>query len=451
MKIAVAQFYTGNVDYARYTVYTNKLYCEKHGYQYIVEADTQKINRTLDGRSPTWYKPKFMYEILEQTDVDYVLFLDIDAVIIDHEDKIENYISSEHDLLFTEDYGHHSVMNAGVFIAKNTDWVKNAMLNWWNLGDILRGDANPRLEVPLEWKEVAGYFRTALWHDQTCLTYMHDTDEEFRNKTKIITNRKLNWREPFDDNFIYHGFAYGNVPRRKLDYVYYKVSGQPLPTHEGKSLVELGMLNLSDKEIHHRYYSRVYEKLFEPIRTTVASIMEIGVAQGYSLATWKDYFTNSKIIGVDKDPSCGYLVRDEERISIVLADTGNVEDLKQLQSNYTDLDVILDDGGHRMDQQQLTLAYLLPCLKNDGLYILEDLHTSTEAKMPEKYIFNWGDPNKTTTLDMLRHFQQTGQIVSDYLTEEQCKYLENTIDTVTIFDDFGELTSITSVITKKQV
>jgi len=449
MKIAVAQFYTSHVGYAKYTVEINRLYCEQHGYQYILENDTTKILNTLEGRSPTWYKPKLIQEVLSQTDVDYVLFLDIDAVINDHADKIENYISADHELVFTTDYGHHSVMNAGVFIVKNTEWVRNTMSTWWELGDTLRGDANPRLEVPIEWKDKPGYFRTGLWHDQTCLTYMHDTDAEFRNKTTIITNRKLNWKEPFDDNFVYHGFAYGNTPFRKLDYVYYTITKQPLPTHEGKTLVELGMINLSDKETFHRYYSRVYEKLFEPIKATVTSIMEIGVAQGYSLATWKDYFINSKIIGVDKDPNCGYLIRNEERISIVAADTGNVDDLLRLQQNYSNLDIILDDGGHRMDQQQLALAYLLPCLKQDGLYVLEDLHTSTEAKMPEKYIFNWGDPNKTTTLDMLRHFQRTGQIVSDYLTPEQCRYLENTIDTVTIFDELGEYTSITSVITKK--
>ncbi len=449
MKIAIAQFYTQNIDYAKYVTEVNRMYCERHGYEYIVENDTAKITTALEGRSPTWYKPKLISDILNTTDIDYVLFLDIDAVIVDHDDKIENYISAEHDLVFTEDYGAHSIMNAGVFIAKNTEWVKQTMLTWWDLGDSLRGDANPRLQVPVEWQDKPGYFRTALWHDQTCLTYLHDTDEEFKNKINVITYRRLNWREPFDNNFVYHGFAYGNVAYRRMNQVHSKLTGQLPATNEGKSLMELVALSVSDKEYVHSYYSRVYDKLLTPLQTTTKRVMEIGVLEGASLAIWRDYFINAEIVGIDNNSECGSLVRGLDRISLDIADTGNEEDLRRLQQKYIDVDIILDDGGHKMHEQQLAFAYLFQSLKPNGLYILEDLHTSTEARMPEKYVFNWGDPTKTTTLEMLRNYQTTGKIVSDYLTPEQCAYLENNIDTVTIFDDRGEYTSITSVITKK--
>ena len=44
-----------------------------------------------------------------------------------------------------------------------------------------------------------------------------------------------------------------------------------------------------------------------------------------------------------------------------------------------------------MREQQIGLAKLFKCVKEGGIYIIEDLHTSLEALMPEKRIFNWGD------------------------------------------------------------
>lgn len=453
MKIVVAQFHTKNIDYAKYSTEINRLYCEKHGYEYFVESDTDKIKDALASpyRSPTWYKPKLILDVLETHNPDYVLFLDIDAVVVDFEDTIEKYISPEHDLVFANDYGPHSTMNAGVFLLKNTPWVKSAMQQWWELGDTLVGDSIPHLSVPEQWKVVPGYFRTGLWHDQSCLTYLYQNDEEFKEKTKVISHRRFNWREPFDANFIYHGFAHGDVPFRRLNYVHSKITSTPLESNVGKTLMELSIVYPSDKEHLHQYFTRVYNDLLVPRRDSTQTILEIGVGEGYSLATWRDFFPNATVIGVDNNPAAGEFVRSSGRVILSLADTGDVNDLLRIQRTYQNVDIILDDGGHRMHEQQFALVHLLPMLKDTGLYILEDLHTSTEAKMPEKEVFGWGDPNKTTTLDMLRHYQKTGKIVSDYYTPEQCKYLEDTIDSVVIYDELGEMTGITSIITKRKV
>ena len=40
------------------------------------------------------------------------------------------------------------------------------------------------------------------------------------------------------------------------------------------------------------------------------------------------------------------------------------------------LDIIIDDGGHKMSHQQLSLKYLFKNLNPNGYYIIEDLHTS---------------------------------------------------------------------------
>jgi hypothetical protein len=40
------------------------------------------------------------------------------------------------------------------------------------------------------------------------------------------------------------------------------------------------------------------------------------------------------------------------------------------------LDVVIDDGGHRMEQHRVSLDYLFPFVAPGGLYAIEDLHTA---------------------------------------------------------------------------
>jgi hypothetical protein len=94
------------------------------------------------------------------------------------------------------------------------------------------------------------------------------------------------------------------------------------------------------------------------------------------------------------------------------------------------------------------MAAFFKSLKSGGIFVMEDLHSSPEVRMPEKNaIWGWGDPTKTTTLEMLEGFINTGKIVSDYLTDEEQTYLEENIASIEIFKLAP--TSMTSIIYKK--
>jgi hypothetical protein len=101
-----------------------------------------------------------------------------------------------------------------------------------------------------------------------------------------------------------------------------------------------------------------------------------------------------------------------------------------------------------MRDQQITLAKLFKMLKSDGIYILEDLHTSFEVVMPEKAWCGWGDSSKTITLNMLESFKETGKIESDYMTQDEMDYLSENIKSVEIYKNRPDW-SVTSVIIKK--
>jgi hypothetical protein len=220
MKIVIAQFYTQNVSYGKYAEAINRKYCEEKGYEYFCEKDTVKIKAALGDRAATWYKPTLVAEVLSNYNPDYVLFLDIDAIVSDSNQKIENFIDENYDLILTQDVGHHSVANAGVFILKNTEWSKNFLKTWNDSAEKYAGKDARDLIITEQNLEREGYFKNALWHDQTCFTILYENNEDIRNHVKIIANRYLNYPEYNKGNFIFHAFAYGLVRDRTLDVIY---------------------------------------------------------------------------------------------------------------------------------------------------------------------------------------------------------------------------------------
>jgi len=220
MNIVVAQFYTSNVPYGPYAEAINKKYCEEKGYTYFCEKDNGKINSSLNGRAYTWYKPKLVEDVIDQLNPDYILFLDIDAIVSDFNQNIEDFIDDNYNIVFAEDVGHHSVMNAGVFLLKNTEWSRNFLKTWWESAENYKGKDARDLPIMEENLEKIGYFKQALWHDQTCLTIMYESDEDIKNNIKVISNRSFNYREYNKDNFIFHAFAYGHSHNRTLDVIY---------------------------------------------------------------------------------------------------------------------------------------------------------------------------------------------------------------------------------------
>jgi hypothetical protein len=220
MKILIAQFYTENVSYGKYAEAINKKYCEEKGYEYYCEKDTVKIRAILGDRAATWYKPTLVAEVLDNYNPDYILFMDIDAIISDPSQRIEDFIDENYDLILTEDVGHHSVANAGVFILKNTEWSKEFLKTWNDSAEKYAGKDSRGLVITEQNLENTGYFKNALWHDQTCFTILYESDVDIRSHVKIITNRSLNYPEYNKGNFIFHAFAYGLVKDRTLDIVY---------------------------------------------------------------------------------------------------------------------------------------------------------------------------------------------------------------------------------------
>jgi cephalosporin hydroxylase len=120
-----------------------------------------------------------------------------------------------------------------------------------------------------------------------------------------------------------------------------------------------------------RHYFDVYDQYFSRYRGTQVRILEIGIWNGGSLQMWKDYFGSlAEVVGMDIDERCKEF--EEDQITVIIGDQTDVSLLESLG----EFDIILDDGGHTMSQQTVSFNTLYSHVKPDGIYMVEDTHTS---------------------------------------------------------------------------
>ena len=140
------------------------------------------------------------------------------------------------------------------------------------------------------------------------------------------------------------------------------------------SLDEIAIKFKTDKSsIYHQYTSR-YEIYLDQYRDVEFNLLEIGVFDGASVKTWKQYFPKANIIAIDIDERCKQY--EEDRINIHIGDQTDVDFLNSIVKQYGHFEVILDDGGHSYKQQIVSFETLFPHLTSGGLYFIEDMHTS---------------------------------------------------------------------------
>jgi hypothetical protein len=192
-------------------------------------------------------------------------------------------------------------------------------------------------------------------------------------------------------------------------------------------LDSIGKKHGTDK-VHHGYMV-FYTRNFEKYKNKKLNLLEIGVYRGASLKTWEEYFPNGSIFGIDdgtlssKDSIIGLT---SGRIKTFIADQKNRQQLESAISGIDGLDIIIDDGLHFQEHQQVSIGFLFKYLKNGGLYIIEDLY-------PRVYNRGWGITTQACiTTNVLEEFRSIKKINSPYINEEEKSYMEKNIDQIDI-------------------
>jgi SAM-dependent methyltransferase len=203
-----------------------------------------------------------------------------------------------------------------------------------------------------------------------------------------------------------------------------------------KTLEQISQNYKSDKgEVYHNYLN-IYERYFGKYRDTLENFLEIGLWEGESLRMWRDYFNVGNLVGVD--------ILDLSHIelkntTILIGDQSVRADLESIADrSYKQFDIIIDDGGHMMHQQQITLGCMFKYLKPGGIFVIEDLHTCGNP--------SYTRGSDTETLNMLHTYNTTGKIESNCMTLEEITYLEQNIKELNI--ERGDVSEIAFIIKK---
>jgi hypothetical protein len=120
-----------------------------------------------------------------------------------------------------------------------------------------------------------------------------------------------------------------------------------------------------------RHYFEIYDRHLAKFVGEPSTLLEIGIYAGGSLDMWREYLgPKSDLYGVDIDPYCTRFVE----ATVFIGDQADRAFWETFRAQTPLLDIIIDDGGHTVEQQLVTLEELLPRLRPGGVYVCEDIH-----------------------------------------------------------------------------
>ncbi len=136
------------------------------------------------------------------------------------------------------------------------------------------------------------------------------------------------------------------------------------------------------------FYTSFYHELLKDKRS-LKKVLEFGIGYpetmldslsrlkqtryitGASLFMWQEYFPEAHIYALDNRPE---IFINEGRIKSFYCDQSDKESFEEAIKNIGgDFDLIIEDGSHVRDHQILSMQMLVPLLKDDGIYIMEDI------------------------------------------------------------------------------
>lgn len=139
-------------------------------------------------------------------------------------------------------------------------------------------------------------------------------------------------------------------------------------------------------------YTQTYARFFAELQDQPITLLEIGIAAGGSTKLWESFFSEATLHAIDISPSCRQFATD--RTSVHIGSQTDPEFLNSVTASTGPLDVVIDDGGHTMEQHRVSLETLWPHVRPGGLYIIEDLHTA--------YIEKFGGGGPDSTMERLK-------------------------------------------------
>ena len=121
-----------------------------------------------------------------------------------------------------------------------------------------------------------------------------------------------------------------------------------------------------------RHYFDIYHRHFAKFVGREVNVVEIGIYSGGSLGMWKSYFgPGCHVYGVDIQEACR--AYEGGGVSVFIGDQADPAFWADFRRQVPNVDIVIDDGGHLVDQQIATLEAMLPHIRPGGVYMCEDV------------------------------------------------------------------------------
>lgn len=125
-----------------------------------------------------------------------------------------------------------------------------------------------------------------------------------------------------------------------------------------------------------------YQRHFGRFAGGPVALLEIGVQSGGSIDMYKAVLgAQCHYYGMDINKNCKKFADPQTTISIL--DQGNAAHWSQFFTTVvSQVDIIIDDGGHQAFQMLTTLKEGFPHIKPGGVHLIEDIHGQNENYVP---------------------------------------------------------------------
>ena len=146
------------------------------------------------------------------------------------------------------------------------------------------------------------------------------------------------------------------------------------------------------------HYLEAYDHHFRRFRDQEkVVIFEVGVQSGGSIEMWRAYFGADRVqyFGMDINPATKKF--EKEGVTIFIGDQADPEVWKSIRSEVPLIDIFMDDGGHMPTQQIVTLEEMFWHVRDGGVFMCEDLHTSYWPTFEGGYL------KPTTMIERCKH------------------------------------------------
>jgi len=173
------------------------------------------------------------------------------------------------------------------------------------------------------------------------------------------------------------------------------------------------------EKIRGHEYSIFYERYFKDIKYNQMNILELGSFKGNAAAAFSFFFKNSKIYSGDLYPDIFNFL--STRISNFKVDTSSEYSIENaIIKNNLEYDIIIEDAGHFLKDQIISLFLLFKKLKSKGFFVVEELDFPDTRK--DMNIYN----EKPTLKKILTAIISKEDFYSKYISDIDKKYfLEN--------------------------